>query len=245
MSTIPTHEAQSGSPDPGSTMSRRKMLTYGAAGTLIAIGGVWYALADRKANEAARSILRPDGRPRLPPEQYLIQSLRDMGGESGDPNPGTWSLRVHGEVRKEITLDYRQLLALPQAEQICDVHCVTKWSCFDRTWKGVQIATLAEMAGVKDEARHVIFEAAGVYTANIPLKEALAPQALVAHRLDGDPLAPQHGGPVRSLVPDLYFWKSAKWLTGIRFVRDDEPGYWEVRGYHNHGDPWLEERFGA
>jgi DMSO/TMAO reductase YedYZ molybdopterin-dependent catalytic subunit len=110
-------------------------------------------------------------------------------------------------------------------------------------WKGVQIATLAEKAGVTSEARFVIFEAAHDYTANAPLKEATADTAMVTYRLNGKPLALEHGAPVRGLVPDLYFWKSAKWLTGIRFVKIDEPGYWETRGYSNHADPWKEERY--
>jgi DMSO/TMAO reductase YedYZ molybdopterin-dependent catalytic subunit len=110
-------------------------------------------------------------------------------------------------------------------------------------WKGVPVRALAERAKVRRSARHVIFEAAHGYTSNVPIDEALAPQNLVAHRLDDRPLARAHGGPVRAVVPDLYFWKSAKWLTGIRFSARDEPGYWETRGYHDHGDPWKEERY--
>jgi DMSO/TMAO reductase YedYZ molybdopterin-dependent catalytic subunit len=106
------------------------------------------------------------------------------------------------------------------------------------------VLDLATRAQVKASARHVIFEAAYGYTSNVPLHEALAPNVLVAHRYEGKPFARQHGGPARALVPDLYFWKSAKWLTGIRFVALDEPGYWETRGYHNHANPWKEERYG-
>jgi len=102
---------------------------------------------------------------------------------------------------------------------------------------------LAKRAKLKKTARHVVFEAAHGYTANVPLGEALKPNVMIAHRLDGRPLQRAHGAPVRNVVPDLYFWKSAKWLTGIRFVTRDEPGYWERRGYNNHGDPWLEERY--
>ena len=108
---------------------------------------------------------------------------------------------------------------------------------------GVRVADLAAAAKVKPSAHHVVFEAAGGYTSNVPLREAIAPNVLIAHRLDGTPLARAHGAPVRAFVPDLYFWKSAKWLTGIRFVSADEPGYWETRGYHNHADPWREERY--
>jgi DMSO/TMAO reductase YedYZ molybdopterin-dependent catalytic subunit len=105
------------------------------------------------------------------------------------------------------------------------------------------VQELAKLARVRPDAGHVVFEAAYGYTTNVPLAEVLRPDVLVVHHLDGDPLEPAHGAPVRGLVPDLYFWKSAKWLTGIRFNRYDEPGFWEVRGYHNHGDPWLEERY--
>jgi DMSO/TMAO reductase YedYZ molybdopterin-dependent catalytic subunit len=121
---------------------------------------------------------------------------------------------------------------------------VTGWSVLGALWRGVAVKQLAELASVESTARHVIFEGAHGYTANVPIAEALAPDVLVAHRLDGKVLAAKHGAPVRAVVPDLYFWKSAKWLTGIKFVSRDEPGYWEVRGYHNHGNPWKEERYG-
>jgi DMSO/TMAO reductase YedYZ molybdopterin-dependent catalytic subunit len=121
---------------------------------------------------------------------------------------------------------------------------VTKWSVFDARFTGVRVAELAARAGVKPAARFVVFEGAAGYTSNIELAEALKPNVLVAHRYDDKPLARRNGAPARALVPDRYFWKSAKWLTGIRFSADDHPGYWEVRGYHNHADPWLEERYG-
>lgn len=187
---------------------------------------------------------RADGRPRIPPGQQLRPGLKDMGGQPGNPHPSDFVLRVHGAVKRPFELSYEELLALPRTEQECDVHCVTGWTVLDSHWTGVRLQELAEKAGVKSSARHVIFEAAHGYTANVPLAEALKPNVLVAYRYGGDPLSEAHGAPVRSLVPDLYFWKSAKWLTGIRFTEEDEPGYWEVRGYHNHGDPWLEERYG-
>lgn len=187
---------------------------------------------------------RPDGRSRVPPGQEVRAGLKDMGGQEGDPQPSAFRLRVHGAVKKPLEIDYAELLRLPRTEQRCDVHCVTRWTVLDSLWAGVQILELAEMAGVRSTARYVVFEAAHGYTANVPLNEALKPNALVAYRYEGDPIPNANGAPVRGLVPDLYFWKSAKWLTGIRFMEEDEPGYWEVRGYHNHGDPWLEERFG-
>ena len=151
---------------------------------------------------------------------------------------------MHGAVKSPFELDYAQLLKLPQVEQSADVHCVTGWSMLGGIFKGVRISTLAEKAGVKGDVRHVIFEAAHGYTTNVPYPEATAPNCMATYRLDGKPFAIEHGAPVRALVPDLYFWKSAKWLTGVRFVVRDEPGYWEVRGYHNHANPWAEERYG-
>jgi DMSO/TMAO reductase YedYZ molybdopterin-dependent catalytic subunit len=226
-------------------MQRRTFLRALTAGTVVvAMGGAAFALADSEEERRARGTLRPDGRPRLPPSQYLLKRLRPMGGEEGDPSPGAWRINVHGEVDAPYTLDFAGLLAMPQVEQECDVHCVTKWTVLGAHFTGVRIADLAARAKVRSSVHHVVFEAAYGYTSNVPLREALAPNVLVAHRYEGSPLPRAHGAPARALVPDLYFWKSAKWLTGIRFVREDEPGYWETRGYHNHADPWKEERYG-
>jgi DMSO/TMAO reductase YedYZ molybdopterin-dependent catalytic subunit len=225
-------------------MQRRAFLRAMSAGTVVAaLGGGAYVLADDREEREARASLRSDGRPRLPPNQYLLKHLRPMGGDEGDPSPGAWRLTVHGEVENPFAIDFAGLLALPQVEQICDVHCVTKWTVLDAHFTGVRVADLALRAKVKSSAHHVVFEAAHGYTSNVPLREALAPNVLVAHRLGGTPLPRAHGAPVRALVPDLYFWKSAKWLTGIRFTAEDRPGYWETRGYSNHADPWKEERF--
>ena len=192
----------------------------------------------------AKAAKRPSGQPRLPPGQRLLTSLKPMGGEPGDPSRSKFKLRVHGEVERPFELDFRQLLRLRQVKQPLDVHCVTGWSMFDGLFEGVRLKTLADKAGVKASARHVVFEAAHGYTCNVPLAEALSPGNMLVHRLNGKSLAHTHGGPVRGLVPDLYFWKSAKWITGIRFVHKDEPGYWETRGYHNHANPWREQRYG-
>jgi DMSO/TMAO reductase YedYZ molybdopterin-dependent catalytic subunit len=225
-----------------SALDRRRFIRTAAVGTtLLAMGGLYY-FSDTLTREA-RAQTRPDGRPRLPPGQRVIEKLKPMGGEPGDPNVSNYRLKVHGEVDNPYELDFAALQALPQIAAAYDVHCVTGWSVLAANWKGVSLIELATRAKVRDRARHVIFEAAHGYTANVPRKEALAPNVLIAHQLDGLPLARTHGGPVRSLVPDLYFWKSAKWLTGIRFVERDEPGYWETRGYHNHADPWKEERY--
>jgi DMSO/TMAO reductase YedYZ molybdopterin-dependent catalytic subunit len=228
----------------GDLLGRRRVVKALAAGSVIAaLGGLYRVAGDAEAR-AARAETRPDGRPRLPPGQKIIQELRPMGGRPGDARPSEFSLRVHGEVAKPFILDFARLLALPQTEQVADVHCVTGWSVLGHRWQGVRVALLAQMAGLLPSARYAIFEAAHGYTANVPLREAIRPEVLVAHRMQDRPLSRVHGAPVRSLVPDLYFWKSAKWLTGIRFVARDDPGYWERRGYHNHGDPWREQRFG-
>lgn len=163
----------------------------------------------------------------------------------GNASRERFRLRVHGEVDNSFELSFLDLLKLPQTEMVCDIHCVTEWSVLDVSWLGVTIKELADRAGVRRKVRHVIFEAQHGYTANVKLDEAMKPNGLVAHRLYGSALPGYHGGPVRNVIPDLYFWKSAKWLTGIKFVEDDVPGYWEVRGYHNHADPWLEERYSS
>jgi hypothetical protein len=228
------------------SMSRRRFLrTAVAAGTaVVALGGGTYVLASEEDERKARAMLRPDGRPRLPPHQHLLSRIRPMGGEEGDPSPGAWRVKVYGEVDQPYTLDFAELLKMPQVDQACDVHCVTKWTVLDSRWTGVRVADLAARAKIKPSARHVIFEGNAGYTSNVLLREALAPSVLLAHKYEGSPLARSHGAPVRALVPDLYFWKSTKWITGIRFVSSDRPGYWEVRGYHNHADPWNEERYG-
>jgi molybdopterin-dependent oxidoreductase-like protein protein len=226
------------------SMDRRVFLGSITAGTVVvAVGGSVYSWAGEQEEEQARRTMRPDGRPRLPPGQYLLKRLRPMGGDEGDPSPGHWKLRVHGEVEQPFELDFAGLLAMPQVEQTSDVHCVTKWTMLDARFTGVRIADLAARAGLKPSARHVIFEANGGYTSNVLLREALAPTSLVAHRHEGQPLARPNGAPARALVPNLYFWKSAKWLTGVLFTAVDQPGYWEVRGYNNHADPWNEERY--
>jgi DMSO/TMAO reductase YedYZ molybdopterin-dependent catalytic subunit len=237
----PPHLADAYTP----SMSRRSFVRSATIGTVvIALGGAGYCLAGEEEEKKARATKRPDGRPRLPPGQHLLSRIRPMGGIEGDPSPGGWRLAVSGEVEQPFTLDMAELLKMTQVEQSCDVHCVTKWTVLDAKWTGVRLAELAARAKVKPSARHVIFEAHGGYTANVRLAEALEPSVLLATKYEGQPLARAHGAPARIIVPDLYFWKSAKWITGVRFVTSDKPGYWETRGYHNHADPWKEERYG-
>jgi DMSO/TMAO reductase YedYZ molybdopterin-dependent catalytic subunit len=229
---------------PSMNVRRRSFLVgLGAGATVLAMGGT-YVLADEAESQKARADKRPDGRSRLPPGQYLLKKLRDMGGEAGDATPGTARIKIYGDVDAPFEISFKELLEMTQVEQVCDVHCVTKWTVLDSKWTGVRVSDLAARAKVRATAKHVIFEAAHGYTSNVPIKEATAPNVLLAHRLDGAPLPRANGAPIRALVPDLYFWKSAKWLTAIRFSATDKPGYWETRGYHNHADPWPEERYG-
>ncbi len=222
--------------------ARRRFIAQAATGTVVTALGAAYFLSDDLTREA-KAQTRKDGRPRLPPGQRVLERLKPMGGQPGDPSPGNFKLRVHGEVEQPFEVGFAELLKLPQASLALDVHCVTGWTVLGAKFEGVLLKTLADKAKLKPKARFVIFEAAHDYTSNISLRDALKPEVMVAHRLDGEPLSRAHGAPVRNIVPDFYFWKSAKWLTGIRFVEHDEPGYWETRGYNNHADPWREERY--
>jgi len=230
-------------PEVSRLLERRRFIRLAASGTALAALGGYYYLSDELTRIAHAQTLK-DGRPRLPPGQRALKAWKPMGGEPGDPSLEHFRLRIGGEVEAPYTLTFSELLAMPQTALAVDVHCVTGWSVLGAKIKGVLLKDLAARAKVKPSARHVIFEAAHGYTSNVPLREALGPSAMLARELEGVPLPRAHGGPVRAVVPDLYFWKSAKWLTAIRFVTRDEPGYWETRGYHNHGDPWGEERYG-
>jgi DMSO/TMAO reductase YedYZ molybdopterin-dependent catalytic subunit len=231
------------SPEVLSSLARRDFLRAAGVGTVItALGGAtWVLAADDDPRTKQK---RADGRPRLPPGQRLLGSMKPMGGDPGDPDTSAFRFKVSGEVESPFELDFAALLALPQTDLVCDVHCVTGWSAFDVKWKGVLWSEIAKKAKLKSSAKHAVFEAANGYTTNVPLKEALAPGAALVHQLEGKAIPRKHGPPARGLVPELYFWKSAKWITGVRFVAKDEPGFWETRGYHNHADPWTEERYG-
>jgi DMSO/TMAO reductase YedYZ molybdopterin-dependent catalytic subunit len=225
-------------------ITRRSLLRKAASGTVVtALAGGLYALDDR-ATARARDQTRSDGRARLPPGQRVISSLKPMGGSPGSPSRSDVRLRIHGDVEHPYTLDFAELIAMGLVQRRVDVHCVTGWSVLGAKWKGVRLRDLAAKASPHRAARYVIFEAAHGYTANVRADAVMGDDVLVAWELDDRPLQRPHGSPLRAVVPDLYFWKSAKWLTGIRFSRRDAPGFWEVRGYHNHADPWKEERHG-
>jgi DMSO/TMAO reductase YedYZ molybdopterin-dependent catalytic subunit len=182
---------------------------------------------------------------RLPPGQVLTEKfpVLQFGQVPSYPDLTTWDFKVWGAVEAPMTLTWAEVRALPAREVTLDIHCVTRWSKLDTTWEGAPIAHLAEVAGLQPAAAHVIFHSEYGYTANVPRDLALQPDALIAWSYDGRPLEPEHGYPLRALVPGRYFWKSAKWLRGIEFTVEDRPGFWERNGYNNNADPWREERY--
>lgn len=222
----------------------RRDFMAAAGGSIVYIGlpGVFVKLMDID-NRALAAELRPDGRTRIPPGQHAVKELRDMGGQEGGGKVPEWRLEIQGEVRKPLSLTFPDLLQLEQVDLTCDVHCVTGWTLLDSRWQGVRVKTIMELAGVKERAGFIVFEAPGGYTSNIPLSEARKENVLLAHGFAGRELPLAHGAPLRSLVPDRYFYKSVKWVERIRFTIADEPGYYETRGYSNSADPWKEERY--
>jgi DMSO/TMAO reductase YedYZ molybdopterin-dependent catalytic subunit len=179
---------------------------------------------------------------RVPPGQYVVDDFPVL---SAGPTPRTdtadWRFRIDGEIDAPLSWTWDELMGLPQETFTVDIHCVTKWSKLDTTWTGVSIDTLLD--GVDTEAEHVVAWCDGDYTTNVPLEDVTGGRAWLAHTFEGEPLAAEHGGPVRLLVPHLYFWKSAKWVRGLRLTIEDQPGFWELAGYHNYGDPWREQRY--
>ena len=154
-----------------------------------------------------------------------------------------WTFRIWGLVEQERLVDYEKFAALPHVSVFSDVHCVTGWSLLDNTWEGVSSAAVKGLVAIRPEARAVMVHGAGGFTTNLLLEDFLQEDVLFAFKHNGAPLSAEHGGPVRLVVPRLYFWKSAKWVEGIEFIAADRPGFWESNGYHLHGDPWKEERY--
>jgi DMSO/TMAO reductase YedYZ molybdopterin-dependent catalytic subunit len=224
-------------------ITRRKFMAA-AGGTLVSIGlpGVFVKLMDSE-NRALASQIRADGRPRIPPGQHAVKAIPNMGGVKGPGNVPDWRLSIGGEVHNPVTLTFQDIMQLKQVELICDVHCVTGWTLLDSRWRGVQVQTIMELVQVKPEAGFVVFEAPGDYSSSLPISAARKPNVILAHSFADRNLPLEHGAPLRGLVPDRYFYKSVKWLERIRFVVDDEPGYYESGGYSNSADPWKEERF--
>jgi DMSO/TMAO reductase YedYZ molybdopterin-dependent catalytic subunit len=193
------------------------------------------------------AIVSPDTRRdnRIPPGQSRTRKwpvLDAFGVPRIDPQ--RWSLRIFGLVERELTFSLREFQALPRVRVFADFHCVTRWSRLGNLWEGVATRELLGRAGVKPSARFVVCHAYDQgWTTNLPLEHFLAEDALLADTHDGQPITAEHGGPVRGMVPQLYAWKSAKWIKGIELVAADQPGFWEERGYHLRGDPWREERY--
>jgi DMSO/TMAO reductase YedYZ molybdopterin-dependent catalytic subunit len=178
----------------------------------------------------------------LPPGQYLVHDFPVL---SAGPTPRVpldrWEFRITTESGEVHAWGWDAFLALPAEDITVDIHCVTKWSKLGTSWRGVSLDTL--MAGVPTGARYALARSVGDYTTNLPLADLLDGKAWIAYSYDGTALAPEHGGPARLLVPHLYFWKSAKWVTGIELLDHDQRGFWETLGYHDYGDPWREQRY--
>ena len=181
---------------------------------------------------------------RIPPGQHQV---KDFPVLSAGPTPKidltTWELAVTGLVGAPAKWSWTELLALPAEDFVKDISCVTTWTKLDMRWRGVSLDALFEQVELDPRARALVAESYGGYTTNLLLTDALNGQAFIAYEYDGKPLAPDHGGPARLVVPHLYFWKSAKWIRGLRLVAEDRPGFWESNGYHIRGDPWKEERY--
>jgi DMSO/TMAO reductase YedYZ molybdopterin-dependent catalytic subunit len=182
---------------------------------------------------------------RLPPGQYLTEKwpVLHYGGVPR-VDLATWDVRVDGLVVQPLRLTYQELRLLPRTELNADIHCVTRWSLLGSTWGGVALSEVLAVAHVKPAATHVVVHAEHGYTTNLSLEDFLRPDNLLADTRNGESMTPKHGWPLRLLVPHLYFWKSAKWVRRFEFLDHDRPGFWEGFGYHDHGDPWQEERYG-
>jgi DMSO/TMAO reductase YedYZ molybdopterin-dependent catalytic subunit len=181
----------------------------------------------------------------LPPGQYDIGSAWPVLTAEATPKlaTDTWTFTVEGLVERPTTWSWDEFRALEPSAYHGDIHCVTTWSKHDVTFNGISVDTLLAEARPKPSATHVLATCHTGYTTNLPLEDVTGGRAWVAFEFDGKPLPVQHGGPARLLVPHLYFWKSAKWVSGLRLLDHDEPGFWERNGYHDHGDPWREERY--
>ncbi|PYE82323.1 sulfite oxidase-like oxidoreductase [Pseudoroseicyclus aestuarii] len=187
---------------------------------------------------------RPEDQ-RLPPGQHLVTDwpVLDLGTHPALPLK-SFRLDVNGFAEAPLSLDWEAIQALPQARARSDIHCVTSWSRYDNDWRGVRVRDLLERARPMQIASHVLLHGADGYTTNLPLDDFASEGAMLATHWNGEPLSRAHGGPLRAVIPHLYFWKSAKWLTRIELIGTDRAGFWERNGYHMYGDPWREQRYG-
>jgi DMSO/TMAO reductase YedYZ molybdopterin-dependent catalytic subunit len=194
--------------------------------------------------EPADTIESPVREPRLPPGQIRTDKWPVLHyGAVPKVALATWDFRLFGLVERPQRWTWEEFQKLPRVRVTSDIHCVTRWSRYDNRWEGVSVGALLDLAGLKPEARHAIAHAEQGFTANLPLTELNANDVLLADRHDGQPLTPEHGWPLRLVVPHRYFWKSAKWIRALEISAGDRPGFWEQNGYHNEADPWREERF--
>jgi DMSO/TMAO reductase YedYZ molybdopterin-dependent catalytic subunit len=181
---------------------------------------------------------------RIPPGQALTTKWPVLTyGRTPRFDPRTWTFRCFGLVEAEVTWTWDEFLKLPRTEVTCDIHCVTRWSRLANRFEGVHIREIMERVRLKPEARYVLIHADPDYTTNLPLADLIDDDVLLACKHDGADLTPEHGGPLRLVVPKLYFWKSAKWVRAFEFLDVNAPGFWELNGYHMHADPWTEERY--
>ncbi|RDY90989.1 sulfite oxidase-like oxidoreductase [Bacillus amyloliquefaciens] len=182
---------------------------------------------------------------RIPPNQNVTTKFPVLhaGNVPYYEDMSKWNLQVYGLVDRPMLLSFEDIKAFPKAELKNDIHCVTGWSRLDNVWQGIRAKDIAEKAGVHEEAGFVILHAEEGWTANLPLSDFTRETSLLAYAHNGEPLTPEHGYPLRGVFPHLYFWKSAKWLRGIQFTKENHPGFWEKNGYHMRGDPWKNQRF--
>jgi DMSO/TMAO reductase YedYZ molybdopterin-dependent catalytic subunit len=196
--------------------------------------------ADRGRRRAVSLGIDPD---RLPPGQSPTVKWPVLTvGEVPEVDVDSWRLSIDGAVRRPYSLDWAGFEEAAGAHWHGDIHCVTRWSKFGMRWEGASVAELIVRAEPRDGATHLLAHSYGGYTTNLPLSDVIDHPALIAHRAEGEPLEPDHGGPARLLVPHLYFWKSAKWIRRLQLLDSDQLGFWERNGYHHRGDPWRQER---
>ncbi|MGZ7068136.1 MAG: sulfite oxidase-like oxidoreductase [Methanobacterium sp.] len=181
---------------------------------------------------------------RIPPGQHETTSWPVLhAGSVQKIDTSKWKFKIFGLVDEEKELNFTEFSSLPVSKVFSDIHCVTTWSKLNNIWEGVSTSKIKELVDIPSDAKYVMVHASGNFSTNLPIKDFFQPDVLFATKHNGIPLTKGHGGPLRLVVPKLYFWKSAKWVTGVEFMDDDKPGFWESTGYHMHGDPWKEERY--
>ncbi|MEZ4813177.1 MAG: sulfite oxidase-like oxidoreductase [Caldisericia bacterium] len=182
---------------------------------------------------------------RVPPGQRLVSNLPVLHyGKTWVIKKEEWTFRIFGLVDVETELSYDEFVSLPKFTLECDIHCVTGWSRLDAIWEGIKSTAIKDLVKISTDAKFVMVHAMGGFTTNLPIDEFFDDDVIFATHFEGIPITAEHGAPVRLVVPKLYFWKSAKWVTGVEFMEEDTMGFWENYGYHNHGDPWKQERYG-